>query len=132
MIFSEIAGDISEIAGDVAISEQSVKKIIIPYNTSLRELYRLCHDEVRIRIFDDPAEQEIATSGHGQIRSWSHQTRARARRARTRCVIFFLEKLRKPARTHRAGTIRQFPTSQLDSSRSIRMDLWNLLDLQLY
>ena len=30
MIFSKIAGDISEIAGDLAISEQSVKKIIIP------------------------------------------------------------------------------------------------------
>jgi len=27
MIFSKIAGDISEIAGDLAISEQSVKKI---------------------------------------------------------------------------------------------------------
>jgi hypothetical protein len=30
MIFSKIAGDISKIAGDLAISEQSVKKIIIP------------------------------------------------------------------------------------------------------
>jgi hypothetical protein len=30
MIFPEIAGDISEIAGVLAISEQSVKKIIIP------------------------------------------------------------------------------------------------------
>jgi hypothetical protein len=30
MIFSKIAGDISEIAGDLANSEQSVKKIIIP------------------------------------------------------------------------------------------------------
>jgi hypothetical protein len=34
MIFSKIASDISEIAGDLAISEQSVKKIII-VNTSL-------------------------------------------------------------------------------------------------
>ena len=49
MIFSKIAGDISEIAGDLAISEQSVKKIIIP---------ALCLDDVRILIFDDPAEQE--------------------------------------------------------------------------
>jgi hypothetical protein len=30
MIFSKIAADIFEIAGDLAISEQSVKKIIIP------------------------------------------------------------------------------------------------------
>jgi hypothetical protein len=30
MIFSKITSDISEIAGDPAISEQSVKKIIIP------------------------------------------------------------------------------------------------------
>jgi hypothetical protein len=30
MIFSKIAGDISEIAGDLAIPEQSVKKIIKP------------------------------------------------------------------------------------------------------
>ena len=30
MIFPKIAGDISEIAGDLGISEQSVKKIIIP------------------------------------------------------------------------------------------------------
>ena len=30
MIFYKIAGDISEIAGDLGISEQSVKKIIIP------------------------------------------------------------------------------------------------------
>jgi hypothetical protein len=30
MIFSKIAGNISEIAGDLAISEQNIKKIIIP------------------------------------------------------------------------------------------------------
>ena len=30
MNFSKIAGDISEIDGDPAISEQSVKKVIIP------------------------------------------------------------------------------------------------------
>jgi hypothetical protein len=36
MIFPKIAGDISEIAGDLAISEQSVKKIIIPaYSVTL-------------------------------------------------------------------------------------------------
>jgi hypothetical protein len=37
MNFSKIAGDISEIAGDPATSEQSVKKIII--NTSLSAQY---------------------------------------------------------------------------------------------
>ena len=40
MIFSKIAGDISEIAGDLAISEQSVKKIIIPALGS-RKSYRM-------------------------------------------------------------------------------------------
>ena len=44
MIFSKIAGDISEIAGDLAISEQSVKKIIIP----ALELYHVTFTAVSI------------------------------------------------------------------------------------
>jgi hypothetical protein len=32
---------------------------------------------------------------------------------------FFTEKLRDPARARRAGTMRQFPSSQLDSSSNV-------------
>jgi hypothetical protein len=41
MIFSKITGDISEIAGDPVISEQSVKKIIIPALRNLRKFLRV-------------------------------------------------------------------------------------------
>ena len=50
MIFSKIAGDISEIAGDLAISEQSVKKIIIPaYLGKSKNILNLVS-----KIFGDP------------------------------------------------------------------------------
>ena len=40
----------------------------------------------------------------------------RARPARARCIIFFFENLRNPARSRRAGLMRQFCPSQLDST----------------
>ena len=66
-------------------------------------------------IFDDPAELErrkrpvMVRSGRGPFRP------ARPRRARDAC-FFFLEHLRNPARSRRAGLMRQFRSSQLDSN----------------
>ena len=71
--------------------------------------------KIKIRTSSRPKANELATSGHGQIRSWSLQTRAAAPRARD-AWIFFLENLRNPARIRRAGLMRQFSSGQLDSS----------------
>ena len=73
------------------------------------------HDEVRILIFDDPAELEkrqrpvMVRSGRGPFRP------ARPRRARAMHEIFF-ENLRNPARIRLADLMRQFCPSQLDST----------------
>ncbi len=77
-------------------------------------------DEVRILIFDDPAELEksqrpvMVRSGRGPFKP------ARPRRARAMHEIFF-ENLRNPAHNRRAGLMRQFSSSQLYS-----MKPWNL------
>jgi hypothetical protein len=71
-------------------------------------------DEVRILIFDDPAELEIrkrlvmVRSGRGPFKP------ARPRRARA-MHEFFPAKLRNPAHNRRAGLMRQFRTGQVYS-----------------
>jgi hypothetical protein len=85
------------------------------------------HDEVRILIFDDPAEIDPSTStyysivnrGRNVVRNLNPgrvncQTRAGAPRARALHEIFF-ENLRNPARGRRAGAMHQFLSNQLDS-----------------
>ena len=59
---------------------------------------------------------EAETFAHGQIWSWSLQTRASAPRARA-MHDFPPENSRNPARGQRAGAMRQFPTTQLDSTK---------------
>jgi hypothetical protein len=60
------------------------------------------HDEVRILIFDDPAEQ--GRSQRPFLEDFGRQTvkSARTRRARAMHEIFF-ENLRNPARARQAG-----------------------------
>jgi hypothetical protein len=78
----------------------------------------LCRNEVRILIFDDPAELEkrqrpvMFRSGRGPFKP------ARQRRGRAMHEFFF-ENLRNPARIRRAGLIRQFCPIQLDSRRVV-------------
>jgi hypothetical protein len=73
----------------------------------------LWRDEVRILIFDDPAENErgqrpvMVRSGRGPFRP--------GHAARARCMNFFFENLRNPARTRFAGLMRQFRFNQLYS-----------------
>jgi hypothetical protein len=77
----------------------------------------LCHDEVRILIFDDPAELAkrkrpvMVRSGRGPFKP------ARPRRGRAMHEFFF-EKLRNPAHNRRAGLMRQFRTNQVYSRAS--------------
>ena len=80
-------------------------------------------DEVRILIFDDPAELEswqrpvVVRSGRGPFRP----TRARPARAmhgRARAMHeFFFENLRNPALVRCAGLMPQFCPAQLNSTR---------------
>jgi hypothetical protein len=74
----------------------------------------LWRDEVRILIFDDPAELEKPQRpGSG---SWEGKlSNSRGRAARARSMIILLENLRNPARDRRADAMRQFPFNQLDS-----------------
>jgi hypothetical protein len=82
-----------------------------PYNANLA----LYGDEVRILIFDDPAELEMGErpvmvrSGRGPFRP------ARARHARAMHEFFF-ENLQNPAPDRRAGAMHQFCSGQLNSS----------------
>jgi hypothetical protein len=73
-------------------------------------------NEVRILIFDDPAENE-----RGQRPVMVRSGRGPVKPARTRCAhamhIVFFENLRNPARGRPAGALRQFPTAQLDSTQ---------------
>jgi hypothetical protein len=82
----------------------------------------LLHDEVRILIFDDPAELEesqrpvMVRFGRGPFRP------ARPRRARAMHELF-LENLRNPARNRRAGLMRQFCPGQLYSMPCVHLEL---------
>ena len=78
----------------------------------------LCHDEVRILIFDDPAELEKPQRpGSGSREGKLSNPRGRA--ARARCMNFSLENLRNPAREleRRAGAMHQFPSGQVYSTK---------------
>jgi hypothetical protein len=66
-------------------------------------------------IFYYPAENDS-----GNVRSWSDPvvvpSNPRGRAARARCMNFFFENLRNPARCRRADLMRQFRSGQLDST----------------
>jgi hypothetical protein len=72
-----------------------------------------CHDEVRILIFDNPAELYDWQSG-----SWEGKlSNASGHATRARCMNFFLTKIyANPARIRSAGLMRQFSSGQLYSS----------------
>jgi hypothetical protein len=86
-------------------------KIKIRTSSRHRANLALWRDEVRILIFDDPAENErgqrpvMVRSGRGPFRP------ARPRRERAMHEFFF-ENLRNPARSRRAGLMRQFRSRQ--------------------
>ena len=74
----------------------------------------LCLDEVRILIFDDPAELcERQRPGSGSWEGKLSNARGRAARAMHE---FFFENLRNPAHNRRAGLMRQFSSGQLYST----------------
>jgi hypothetical protein len=80
-------------------------KIKIRTSSRNKAQLALLHDEVRISIFDDPAELEAwQRSQSGLMEGKLSNLRGRA--ARARCIIFFFENLRNPARIHRAGLMR--------------------------
>ena len=77
----------------------------------------LCLDEVRILIFDDPAELcERQRPGSGSWEGKLSNARGRAARA---MHDFFFENLRNPAHNRRAGLMRQFSSGQLYSNTAV-------------
>jgi hypothetical protein len=96
-------------------SSAGSSKIKIRTSSCSKANLALLHDEVRILIFDDPAELEswqrpvMVRSGSGPFRP------ARPRRARA-MHDFFPENLRNPAHNRCAGLMRQFCPGQLYSS----------------
>ena len=69
MIFSKIAGDISEIAGDLAISEQSVKKIIIPALNSPGDHGNIVKTGSRVilNLYGDPPYKNQTSEKHYKV-----------------------------------------------------------------
>ena len=90
-------------------------KIKIRTSSPYKAQLALYGDEVRILIFDDPAElyrrkrPVMVRSGRGPFRP------AKPRRAPA-MHDFFFENLRNPAHSRRAGLMRQFCPGQLDST----------------
>ena len=75
----------------------------------------LLHDEVRFLIFDSMTENQASQRPESRSRE-GKLSNPRGRAARARCMIFFFENLRKPARVHCAGAMRQFCTAQVNST----------------
>jgi hypothetical protein len=95
-------------------SSAGSSKIKIRTSSRHKAQSALCRNEVRILIFDDPAELEgpqrpvMVRSGRGPFKP------ARPRRARAMHKFFF-ENLRNPGHIRRAGLMRQFSAGQLYS-----------------
>jgi hypothetical protein len=96
-------------------SSAGSSKIKIRTSSRHKAQLALCLDEVRILIFDDPAELAkrqrpvMVRSGRGPFRpAWPRRARAMHE--------FFPENLRNPACNCRAGLMRQFRSGQLNST----------------
>jgi hypothetical protein len=74
----------------------------------------LWRDEVRILIFDDLAEQRTGNARYVDPGRVNCQTRAGA--TPRAMHEFSPENLRKPARVRHVGSVRQFSTSQVNST----------------
>jgi hypothetical protein len=86
-------------------------KIKIRTSSWHKALLALCHDEVRILIFDDPAELE-------ELQRPPREGKLSNPRGARRAGCMHGENLRNPARDHLAGAMHQFRSGQLNSTHA--------------